>query len=265
MKHNKILTIILLAVLFTSLIAGVLYMRNTSSADTPSQYPNLDDTLWTLHRIHGQDGLPTNEVTLRFVDSAVNGAAPCNQYNGTFTNDEGQLTFGPMMSTMMACPDLDQETAYFAALAAVSGYRVEDTHLILSNADGDDVLTFVPMQHAALEGTAWKLTGYNTGSAISSALLDTEITAEFADGQMSGTAGCNHYFAAFTVEDNQMTLGPAGNTEMFCMEPEGVMEQEVAFLKVLGEVASFTIEGNTLTMFDNEETPKLTFIIATDN
>ena len=82
------------------------------------------------------------------------------------------------------------------------------------------------------------------------------------DGEVSGTAGCNHYFSSYTVNGDKVELGVIGSTEMYCMNPEGVMEQEAAYLKDLGQVDSFEIYGDTLTMFDAEGTRLLTFKVA---
>lgn len=263
MKHTQRFTLILMTVVITSLILGVLY--TTSRANALSQQIDLDGTSWVLVPSAGEDALAGHEVTLHFSEGAVNGMAHCNGYRGAYTNEAGDLTFGPLMSTMMACPGLDQEGAYMDALAAVRHYRVTPTGLVLSNAEGEDVLTFEPMHHTALEGTAWQLTAYNTGSAISSLVLDTEITALFEDGQLGGAAGCNRYFAAYTTDGTTMTLGPAASTEMFCAAPEGVMEQEAAFLDALNMVATYQIEGDNLTMFDREGTRLLEFTTVTED
>jgi len=40
------------------------------------------------------------------------------------------------------------------------------------------------------------------------------------------------------------------STQMFCNEPEGVMDQEVQYLQVLDKVSQYVIEGNTLRLMD---------------
>jgi len=41
-------------------------------------------------------------------------------------------------------------------------------------------------------------------------------------------------------------MGPLASTQMFCEEPAGVMDQETAYLTVLGEAESFTVDGDSL-------------------
>ncbi len=52
-------------------------------------------------------------------DGSVTGNATCNTYNGTYELDGDKITFGPMMSTKMACESDElnaQEQAYLMAL-----------------------------------------------------------------------------------------------------------------------------------------------------
>jgi heat shock protein HslJ len=93
---------------------------------------------------------------------------------------------------------------------------------------------------------------YNNGrEAVVSVLLDTEITASFGDdGQVTGTAGCNNYFASYEAdaEAGTITIGQAGSTMMACAEPEGIMEQEQEYLAALATAATYSIQANTLEM-----------------
>ena len=56
---------------------------------------------------------------------------------------------------------------------------------------------------------------------------------------LSGSASCNNYMATYTVDGDGITIGPAASTRMMCADPEGVMEQEMAYL------ASLTTAGPT--------------------
>ena len=103
------------------------------------------------------------------------------------------------------------------------------------------------MEENALQGVRWVLVSYlNAAGETVTALADREVTAEFGpDGQIAGTGGCNQYFASYTVDGGNLTIGQAGSTMMAC-EPVEIMEQEAAFLAVLGSVASWHVEGEEL-------------------
>jgi heat shock protein HslJ len=99
----------------------------------------------------------------------------------------------------------------------------------------------------------------NAAGETVTALADREVTAEFgADGQMGGSAGCNRYFASYTVDGSNLTIGQAGSTMMAC-EPMEVMEQEAHFLTALGAAATWQIEGDMLTISDADGAPVVTF------
>ena len=99
-----------------------------------------------------------------------------------------------------------------------------------------------------MEGKIWTLT-LITGSDgnVHPPIPGTAITASFENGTISGTAGCNQYFAAYTAADN-IVINEMLWTEMFCVDPEGVMEQETQYLDILHDVTTYTIPENQLTL-----------------
>jgi heat shock protein HslJ len=92
-----------------------------------------------------------------------------------------------------------------------------------------------------LEGTTWLLDKTIPGS---------EITAEFAGGQVAGTAGCNAYNGTYrstrAVGRNTLEIGPLATTRMMCDGP--IMDQEGLYLAALDSATGYTIEGFTLSI-----------------
>jgi heat shock protein HslJ len=92
-----------------------------------------------------------------------------------------------------------------------------------------------------LEGTTWLLDKTIPGS---------EITALFANGQVSGSAGCNTYQGTYrstrAADRNIIEIGPLATTRMMCDEP--LMDQESLYLAALEAATSYRIEGFTLTI-----------------
>lgn len=74
-------------------------------------------------------------------EKRVHGNSGCNIVNGGYTQDKpGQLKFGMLMSTMMACPEMDLERKILTAMEQVESYvRVKDTYE-LRDKDGKAVL-----------------------------------------------------------------------------------------------------------------------------
>ncbi|MFQ5812502.1 MAG: META domain-containing protein [Anaerolineae bacterium] len=115
---------------------------------------------------------------------------------------------------------------------------------------------------ADLDGTLWKLDSYlNSQGESVDVLPGTEITIEFKDGQISGSAGCNTYFGSYEVEGDSLTIGPIGVTEMFCAAPENVMEQESAYLAALQSAVSYQATDDQLQMANADGEIVLTFSV----
>lgn len=105
---------------------------------------------WTLTHLGGvpvslPEGRRVPTLQLTVSDSGTihaGGTTGCNGYGGPATLGDATLTFGPLVSTKMACPDaMELETRFLAALAETDGYRVQDEFLQLLDA-GDVVARF---------------------------------------------------------------------------------------------------------------------------
>jgi heat shock protein HslJ len=105
---------------------------------SPAPSPGLVGASWDLVEM-GQTAdfahfVPTIEFT---PDGRVSGFAACNTFGGTYTTDGSTLTFGPLVTTKMACqrPASAIEIAYLEALAGVSSWSIEpDGRLLLGGA-----------------------------------------------------------------------------------------------------------------------------------
>jgi putative lipoprotein len=107
-------------------------------ADNAADGPNLLGD-WLVEDISGRGVIDTLQSTLTFdANGRVYGMGGCNRFTGAIKSSANGLTFGPLAATQMACSPAiaDQESRYFAALAAVRSARVEGAFLILRAADG---------------------------------------------------------------------------------------------------------------------------------
>ncbi|MGD2026731.1 MAG: META domain-containing protein [Anaerolineales bacterium] len=91
---------------------------------------------------------------------------------------------------------------------------------------------------------SWRLVTINQADL----LAGTRITLIFEGNQISGSAGCNHYSASYEVSGDSIAFSPIVQTEMACMEPAGVMEQERSYLGILGAAHSFDLEDGLMTI-----------------
>ncbi|MGD8903934.1 MAG: transporter substrate-binding domain-containing protein, partial [Anaerolineae bacterium] len=114
--------------------------------------------------------------------------------------------------------------------------------VLLTGGDGDELL-----------GTQWQVRSYYDPVAtggMASPLAGTQLTAEFAEGRVNGSAGCNTYNADYTVDGDSLSIGPAATTRMFCEQPQGAMDQEAAYLAALQSASSFELGTEQLQILD---------------
>jgi heat shock protein HslJ len=102
-------------------------------------------------------------------------------------------------------------------------------------------------QDADLEDIKWTLESYGEPGNLVPVIEGTRITATFesAEGQVRGSAGCNSYFGDYAI-DNKLSITTLAHTEMYCMDPEGVMEQETEYLKILLTAGSYQVQDGRL-------------------
>ncbi|MFV1857991.1 MAG: META domain-containing protein, partial [Anaerolineales bacterium] len=114
-------------------------------------------------------------------------------------------------------------------------------------------------EDASLEGTLWELESYqNSEGETIDALPDSGARADFENGELSGTSGCNRFFGPYEVDGNSISIGPLGATLMACPEP--LMEQEFGFTSSLQSATTYEISGDTLTLSDAEGEVVVTFV-----
>ena len=113
--------------------------------------------------------------------------------------------------------------------------------------------------NATLDGITWTLVSLNGQSVLEG----SEVTAVFNQGesQMNGIAGCNNYFADYTADAGTLSIGTSGATRMICADPDGVMQQEAAFLAALPTITAYQIQGDILEMNNTAGESVLTFTV----
>jgi heat shock protein HslJ len=210
----------------------------------------LEGSAWLLESLAGRGVAPKPAVTLRFEQGRVQGNDGCNQYGGPYTADGASIRLGgSLMSTQMACPEpvMQQARAFTDALSMARAARIVGERLVLLDASGTELARFTA-QAQGLAGTSWRVTGYNNGrQAVVSVDAGATLTLQFsADGSVGGSGGCNRYTGTYTTSSGGLRFGPLGATRRACVEPEGVMEQEAAFLRALGTASRARIDGDRL-------------------
>ncbi|MEO4040828.1 META domain-containing protein [Hoeflea sp. CAU 1731] len=112
----------------------------------------LAGTSWRLVEIQSMNDTvdrPENpsRYTLEFqADGRVAIEADCNRGAGAWTDDGGQLVFGPIASTKAMCPPGSISEKYLAQFQWVRSYVMKDGHLFLATMADGSIIEFEPME-----------------------------------------------------------------------------------------------------------------------
>ncbi len=123
------------------------------------------------------------------------------------------------------------EPACCPTLMVSSVYGLKDGELAELSREGLGTLSL-----EQLAGAPWRLTGLGWDDPIPDGV---SITAEFEPDRISGSTGCNRYFASVTAPTPyQLHIGPVGATRMSCPPPQ--MEAEDRFLEALENATQYS-------------------------
>jgi len=122
-----------------------------------------------------------------------------------------------------------------------------------------------PTQPLELSGSAWTVTGYRADGQLQPLLPGSRLNARFGDdGRVTGSAGCNMYFASYQGSAAELRISPAGATRKACPEPAGIMQQETRFLDALGASTSAVMRDGQLQLLQADGSVTLTLSRAAD-
>jgi heat shock protein HslJ len=121
--------LVFLAILATSACAA-----QSGSGQAGETLADRDWALVALGDPPAPIGATAHPPTLRLdsKDTRASGFAGCNRFSGSFELAGARLTFGPLLSTKMACErGMDVEQRYLDALGKVDAWSVESGELVL--------------------------------------------------------------------------------------------------------------------------------------
>ena len=103
----------------------------------------------------------------------------------------------------------------------------------------------------------WVLESYGIQDIPQPVIPGTNITATFIsdDEIVNGSAGCNSYSASFDAVEHLgaskdvIAFSQIAMTEMACLEPEGIMEQEQHYVRALGTSERYEYQDGQLKIF----------------
>ena len=94
---------------------------------------------------------------------------------------------------------------------------------------------------------AWELVSYGSASSQTPVSIYTNTLVDFSSqGELTGNVGCNSFGGDYKVKADEITFGAIISTMMACEDP--INTQEASVLKTFTKTATYTLDGNTLTI-----------------
>lgn len=133
-QENTFLTILITATRFEVEGENIILYADDQQLMTlePLEPVPFEGTTWNHRFYQGnqpmwQPLVPGTSISAVFEGDTISGSAGCNQYTGTFTRNENEISIGELATTRMMCAEpegiMDQEDRYLAALETVVAIR----------------------------------------------------------------------------------------------------------------------------------------------
>lgn len=119
--------------------------------------------------------------------------------------------------------------------------RTDETGRVIRMATGETTVS-------ELEGTEWRLTGFDAAGAETAPVAASTITLAFeSESKLSGSGGCNSYGGDYQADTATLSISSINSTLRACNDA-GVTEQEQRYLTALETVQSYQLSQTELVL-----------------
>jgi heat shock protein HslJ len=80
------------------------------------------------------------------------------------------------------------------------------------------------------------------------------------EGKVTGSGGCNRFFASYESSESSLKIGLIGSTRMFCHDPPWLMDVEGDFFGCLERSSRFELTEDSLMILDVDNRQLLSFV-----
>jgi heat shock protein HslJ len=248
----------------TTLAPGAPTARPQSTVLPDVSIP-LEGTEWVLTSLHRQNLVAGSSLTLAFYENNyMEGSAGCNSFGVDYAASGQEFHIAQIHRTDLECEDppsiMPQDEAFFEALASITTYQATEDQLAFDSAAGERVLVYARKRPAAvdpaLQDTEWLLTSLGGDSLLGGSRITLNLDTE----GFEGFAGCNNYGGEYEAADEGTLLtSDIFQTLVDCLSPEGIMEQETAYLQALRRSATYRLADGRLEIADAAGETSLVF------
>lgn len=242
--------------LYVAMVAISVLFTSCHTAKEAVNANDLDGE-WNVTEINGQAVKAESQPFIGFdaQNGRVYGYTGCNRLMGALTlSKPNKIELGQMASTLMACPDMENERLILNALASVKSLKCSGKTLELYGADKEPVMLlqkrFEVVPLSSLQGE-WHVVNLY-GAALPEGMetvpaLNFDVTAN----RVTGNSGCNRLSGAINhdeADENSISFGHVASTRMACPD----MDTENQVLSALNSVRSYGLLDNGRLALMNE-------------
>ena len=193
-------------------------------------------------------GDPSRYNIIFNANGTANIKADCNSVHGSYTTNGSNISITTGASTMVACAPDSQDAQFLNQLTSAVIYFIDGGNLYLDLPADSGTMRFIPQGSpppnpdapaGEVDGNTFYLVSYGALSQPQAIIAGTQITADFANGAVTGSAGCNNYSGTLVSANDHFVVEGIVTTRKICAEPAGIMEQEQAYLAALGSVTGY--------------------------
>lgn len=118
-----------------------------------------------------------------------------------------------------------------------------------------------PQSRVVLKNSSWRLESWERKGSNVKLAPKTEISLNFQENKVNGSAGCNNFGGSFSMKNNQFSVGTLQATQRGC--DEVVMKQETQFLAALQSVRRIASDasGRLLLFYEKEADQGVLYLV----
>lgn len=243
--------------------------QTQESMSTENKNATLTETSWELSKLEDktidQSKLEGDKInfTLNSVDKTITGYSGCNFFRGTYTvTDNGNISFSPLASTRMACPDsIIKESHLFEIFELTDNFEISGNTLSLNKGKRAPLAVFTKskMIDNPITEKYWKLKTLEGKDVVMAENQEREIyfILKTNENRIQGFSGCNTFTGNYTIEKgNRIRFNQVATTMKLCPNVE-VNESEI--LNIFNIANNYIINGDTLTLNVGKRAPLAIF------
>jgi heat shock protein HslJ len=233
----------------------------------PDLAVNLGASEWVLDSTGTTVGLGERPITLDFhPNDTASGIGPCNAYRGSVALGNNTVTITDVTTTQRACEPavMQNETAYFAALAEVRDVDLTDRDRLILTAPGGVRLAFNAYHAYDAIVKQWHVVNIATAGALVSPPAGIDPVITFAeDRTVTVDAGCGPRTGTWALDDDSLTVTDL--TASPSCAAAGAANVEVAVVDALSRTRTAQVGPDALALLSPADTISLLAVAQLDH